>query len=274
MAQAVLHLALVIAAFVWGGGHLPGLILAFLLSDLAGAAILVALAGRQVSLRLWPARTTAQLSALRPYLGEMLPFTVHCAVRARLKFQKQMGLLILGHFSSPTQVGYYRLGRRLGASIQQLFDPFYYAAFPEFVRVRAGSRVQFIRGALQTVTASVLCVLPLILPAMLFAPELIHVWVGPHYAAAAGPLRVILAGMGLAMATFWATPAALAIGRPGIATAAVAGGTLVNFLMLLALAPRHGAMGAAISLLGGYAAGTIIFAALFVRARRRAVSPE
>jgi O-antigen/teichoic acid export membrane protein len=270
VAQAVLHLALVIAAFVWGRGHLPWLIVAFLLSDIAGAAILVALAGRQVRLRLWPTRRAARLSALRPYLGEMLSFTVHCAVRAKLKFNKQIGLLILGRFSSPAQVGYYRIGRRLGASIQQLSDPFYYAAFPEFVRVRAGSREQFIRGAVQTVTASILGVLPLILPAMLFAPELIRVWVGPRYAAAAGPLRVILAGMGLAMATFWATPAALAIGRPAIATAAVAGGTLVNFLMLLALVPRHGAMGAAISLLGGYAVGTIIFVVLLVHARRRA----
>jgi O-antigen/teichoic acid export membrane protein len=267
VAQAVLHLALIIAAFVWGGGHLPGLILAYLLSDVAGAAILVALAGHQVRIRLWPARAAARLSALSPYLREMLSFTVHCAVRAKLKFNRQLALLVLGHFSSPAQVGYYRIGRRLGASIQQLSDPFYYAAFPEFARIRAGGPGHLTRVMMPMLTATALGVLPLILPAMLFAPELIRVWAGPRYAAAAGPARVILAGMGLSMATFWATPAALAIGRPAMATTAVAGGVLVGFLLLLALVPRHGAMGAAIGVLGGYAALTIIITVLLVRER-------
>jgi O-antigen/teichoic acid export membrane protein len=71
-------------------------------------------------------------------------------------------------------------------------------------------------------------------------------------------------GMGLAVATFWATPAAQASGRPGIATSAVACGVLVN-VALLVLVPGQGATGAAIALLGGYGAFTVTVSILLAR---------
>jgi hypothetical protein len=58
--------------------------------------------------------------------------------------------------------------------------------------------------------------------------------------AAVGLFRVILVGMGLAVATFWGTPAALGSGRPGMATSAVASGVLVNVgLLLLLISNAH-----------------------------------
>ena len=71
------------------------------------------------------------------------------------------------------------------------------------------------------------------------------------------------AAMGLAIATFWATPAALGSGQPGLATGAVAAGLVVYGGLVLVLVPRHGPMGAAISVLGGYAALGVIITTLW-----------
>ncbi len=269
--QAGWHLGLV-AAVVLAGGGMRGLILAYLLSDLAGAAVLVGLAGRQVHQRLWLARAAARLSALRPYLREMLWFTTHTAVRATLKLERQVGLLVLGYFCSPAEVGYYRLARRLGTSIQELSDPFYYAIFPEFARTWAGRQAELAQVVARTAKAAALGALPLMLGGVLFAPELIRAWVGHAYAPAIGPFRVILVAMALAIATFWGTPAALGSGRPDIATHAVAAGVLLDLMLLVLLAPRHGAMGAALSLLGGSMAFAVTICALLVRTLRPRLS--
>ena len=103
---------------------------------------------------------------------------------------------------------------------------------------------------------------------VLFAPALIQGWVGPSYAPAVGPFRVILVAMALAIATFWGTPAALGSGRPDIATHAVAAGVLVELLLLLLLVPRHGAMGAAIALLGGSVVFGVTICLLLARTLR------
>ena len=157
--QAGWHLGLV-ATVVLGGGRMRGLILAYLFSDLAGAALLVGLAGRQVRQRLWAARAAARVKALRPYLREMLWFTAHTALRATLKLNRQVGILVLGYFASPAEVGYYRVARRLGTSVQELSDPFYYAIFPEFARTRAGPPGQLARLVARTAGAATLGALP------------------------------------------------------------------------------------------------------------------
>jgi O-antigen/teichoic acid export membrane protein len=103
-----------------------------------------------------------------------------------------------------------------------------------------------------------------VLLALLFAPQVIRVWVGSQYAPAVTPFRIVMLGMGLAVATLWATPAALGSGRAGIATAAVASGVLVN-VALLALIPGRGATGAALALLGGYVAYSVTVGVLLTR---------
>ncbi len=265
--QAGWHLALV-ATVLLAGGRMRGLILAYLLSDLVGAALLVGLAGRQVHQRLGSAWAAARLGALRPYLREMLWFTGHTAVRATLKLERQVGLLVLGYFASPAEVGYYRVARRLGGWIQELSDPFYYAIFPEFARTWAGRRGELAQVVARTAKAAALGALPLMLGGVLFAPELIRAWVGPAYDPAVGPFRVILVAMALAIATFWGTPAALGSGRPDIATQAVAAGVLADLLLLLLLVPHHGAMGAAISLLGGSLAFAVTICARLAQTLR------
>ena len=57
-------------------------------------------------------------------------------------------------------------------------------------------------------------------------------------------------------------------GQPGLATGAVAAGLVVYGGLVLFLVPRHGPMGAALSVLGGYAAMGVIITTLLARTLR------
>ncbi len=263
VAQAAWHLGLM-AAVLLLGMRVHGLVLAYLVSDLAGAALLAFLAARQVRQRLWGARPQARLTALRPYLKDMLWFTAQTALRTKLKVNRQLDILVLGYFRPPTEVGYYRVARRLGASLQQLTDPFYFAILPDFARAWASSRRRFVGLVGRTAVVAMVGALPGVMLGLLFAPQVIRAWVGVQYAPAVVPFRIVMLGMGLAVATFWATPAALGSGRPGIATTALACGVLVN-VALLVLVPGQGATGAAIALLGGYVAFSVTVSVLLAR---------
>ncbi len=247
-AESVWHLGLV-GVVLMRGGRIRGLLLAYLVTELAGAILLVALAGRQVRQHLGQEWSAARLNALRPYWNERLWFTAHTAVRATLKLERQLGFLFLGFFRSPAEVGHYRIAYRMGRILQEVADPYYYAVYPEFARSGGGRRLtgQVARAASVAMLGAVL----IVAGGLLFAPALIRLWVGSPYAPAVGPFRVIMVAMGLSVATFWGTPAALGSGRPDIATRALALGVLVDLVLLFFLVPRLGAMGAAIGLLGG-----------------------
>jgi len=271
-AQAAWHLGLVAFAVLMGA-RMRGLIAAYLMSDLLGAVLLVWLAGRQVRADLWAARGAARLSTLRPYRAEMLWFTIHTAARATLKLNRQLDLLVLGHFRAPADVGYYRVARRLGTSAVELSNPFYYVIFPEFARAWAGIPRQFGRLVAHTAGVAAVGAIPGVLLGVWLAPVLIRLWVGSAYLPAVGPFRVVMLGMGLAVATFWGTPAALGSGRPGLATSAVACGVLVNLALLFWLARPLGAMGAAIGLLGSYVAYGLVISVGLARALRPTAAP-
>jgi O-antigen/teichoic acid export membrane protein len=263
--QAVWHLGLV-AAVVTAGGRLRGLIFAYLVSDLAGAALLALLAGRQVRRRLWPVHARAALATLRPYRREMIWFTVQTAIRATFKLSRHVDLLVLGAFRPPAEVGYYRVARRLGTAVVDLTNPFYFAIFPEFARAWAGTRRRFARLLARIAGAAVTGAALVVLLSIWLAPHVIQGWVGPQYAPAVGPFRIIMVAMGMAIATFWVTPAALGTGRPEIATYGVAAGVSVYLALVFLLVPHHGPMGAALSLVGGYLALGLVTSTLLGRA--------
>src|SRR6185295_16764566 len=86
---------------------------------------------------------------------------------------------------------------------------------------------------------------------ILLAPALVRGLMGAPFEPAVAPFRLLMIGVGVTTATFWATPVALSSGRPGLATGAVALGVLTNITLLLLLVPAHGTMGAAIAAIGG-----------------------
>ena len=238
-------------------------LVANLLSELAAAALLGGLALRQVRQRLWPARADSGLSLLRPHLKGLLKFMGQTGLRATLKMNRHLDTLVIGHFQSPAEVAYYRVARRLATALEDLSNPFYYAIFPELSRVWAKRRSEFPQIVTRTAITTLKITLPGTALIVLLAPALVHGLMGPAFEPAVAPFRFLMIGVGVAVATFWGTPAALSSGRPGLATGAVALGVLANITLLLLLVPAYGATGAAVATIGGAVAYAGVIGSFF-----------
>jgi O-antigen/teichoic acid export membrane protein len=267
--EAVLSLLLVIVA-VAVGGRAKGVLVAHLAAAAAGAILLLAVAAREVRARLWAARASARLSAVSRYRHEMLAFVGHSAVRASLKvLTRRFDLILLGHFRSPAEVGTYGAALRLAQVIEEISDPLYFAAFPQLARAWVEARDEFFRllramaAGLAVLTSAVVAV------GAVAAPFIVALTLGPTYAAAAEPFRLLLFATGVAVATLWATPAMLGSGHPAAATTAATAGAAVLVVLLVALVPTWGIEGAARARVGGALGYLAVVLPWLVRAKRR-----
>ena len=267
--EAVLSLLLVIVA-VAVGGRAKGVLVAHLAAAAAGAILLLAVAAREVHARLWTARASARLSAVSRYRHEMLAFVGHSAVRASLKvLTRRFDLILLGHFRSPAEVGTYGAALRLAQVIEEISDPLYFAAFPQLARAWVEARDEFFRllramaAGLAVLTSAVVAV------GAIAAPLIVSLALGPTYAAAAEPFRLLLFATGVAVATLWATPAMLGSGHSAAATTAATAGAAVLVVLLVALVPTWGLEGAAWARVGGALGYLAVVLPWLVRAKRR-----
>ena len=179
---------------------------------------------------------------MSPYRREMLAFLGHSAVRASLKVvTRRLDLMLLGHFRSPAEVGIYGAALRLAQVMEDISDPLYFAAFPQLARAWVESRDEFFR--LLRLMAAGLAVLTsaVVAAGVVGAPLIVALALGPSYAAAVEPFRLLLFATGVAVATLWATPAMLGSGQPAAATAAAtAGAASASSVLLAALDARVG----------------------------------
>jgi len=252
-------LASVIVA-LWIRRSVSAVLIAYLVSELAAAALLGGLALRQVRRRLWSARANSGLPLLRPHLKGLLKFMGQTGLRATLKMNRHLDTLIIGHFQSPSEVAYYRVSRRLATALEDLSNPFYFAIFPELSRAWTRSRSEFPSIVRRTAMTTLKVTLPATVLLILLAPVLVRGLMGSSFEPAIAPFRLLVAGVGVAVATFWGTPAALSSGRPGLATAAVASGVVTNVALLLFLSPAYGATGAAVASVAGALAYAVVVA--------------
>jgi O-antigen/teichoic acid export membrane protein len=237
------------------GGDLRSVIIAYLVSEAAAAVSLAFLSGRQVRRHLWQARAESSWSAVRPYARGMAGFMGHSALRATLKLgNRNLDILLLGHFRTAAEVGHYRIARSLGGIGLQVTDPLYFTVFPEFARHWVSSRQRFWSLLKRAAAIGMALAVPIVVVGFLLARPAFDIAVGEEYLDAIEPFRVILLAIGVAVATFWATPAALGSANPRVATVAFTAGVAVQVVLLLALVPDHGATGAAFALLGFYLA--------------------
>ncbi|HWN81172.1 MAG TPA: oligosaccharide flippase family protein, partial [Candidatus Udaeobacter sp.] len=189
------------------------------------------------------------LALVRSRLGEFWHFTLNNSAVALLALiTRQLDILLLTLFHAPREVGLYRMAKNFGLLIFKLSDPFYHAIYPELVRLAATSALADLR---RFIARSMRIVLALLIPAglvcILGADFILQYAVGREFAAAAWPLRFIVAGAMIHAAFLWARPLVLATGRPHWSTAAHVGGVVVMALGSLALVPRLGALGSAIT---------------------------
>jgi O-antigen/teichoic acid export membrane protein len=189
------------------------------------------------------------LGLVRSRLAEFWHFTLNNSVTALLVLvTRQLDVLILTLYHAPREVGLYRMAKNFGQLIFKLSDPFYFAIYPELVRLSATAAMADLR---RFIVRTMRIVLALLLPAGIAciagAGLVLKVAVGPEFAAAAWPLRFVVAGSLIHGAFLWARPLVLATGRPHWSTAAHGGGVAALAIGSFLLVPSLGALGSAIT---------------------------
>jgi O-antigen/teichoic acid export membrane protein len=251
---------LVLIAGVLGmGARVRGVVLAHVVADAGAAVVLLTVAGRAVRARLWTTHVSARLGLTRPYWREMLTFVGHSSLRATLKVaSRRLDVLLLGHYRSKAEVGVYQAALRLAQLLEELGDPLYFAAFPQFARAWVEARPEYFELLRRMVLGLAVLATASVLVGVLGAPLLIGVALGPAYAPAVVPFRPLVVACGIALATLWATPAALGSGQPAVETRAATSGVVCLAVLLAGLIPVWGATGAAWARLGGALASGVI----------------
>jgi O-antigen/teichoic acid export membrane protein len=202
-------------------------------------------------------RRTTQSSLARRALDSfherraMLRMAIHTNVvsYARLT-QVQLPTLLLGALTGPTQVGLYKVGTAAAAAVVRLVDPAYAALLPRLSRLWAAGRRDDVRALIlhSTVVAAALTGVALLALTSLRAPVL--QLLGGGGATAAGTVLVLVAiGQAVNGALFWNVGLLYAAGLSNRVAAIAIMSVAIQVGLLVPLAARFGANGAAASLL-------------------------
>lgn len=228
------------------------------LSELAGALLCLGLTAR------WIRRAPAapQPANVRRVLGEAWPLGASRLLRA---FMFTATVAILAHSWPDAAVGEYGAAQRLAVPILTLTNIFGFAVFPTV------ARACFARGAeergvlLASLRLLATLLVPLAVGGAVLAAPLIRLVFTERYAAAAGPLRLLLLALVLAGISDHLRRVLQARRQQALVLRLVAVAVAVSLGLGLAVVPVAGAPGSA----GAFLVGELVLLVLAARGVRR-----
>ncbi len=146
---------------------------------------------------------------------EILRFLVYSDLNALLGIvPKQLDVLLLGYFRSPTEAGYYKLAKSLTGGVGYLVGPLQSVTYPEFARLSGLNDKQALRQKLRRLAFHVGAPLGLFVLALTsLIPLLLPFLVGAVYLPAVALTQMLLVGYAVWLAFFWLRPAYLSTGH-------------------------------------------------------------
>jgi O-antigen/teichoic acid export membrane protein len=202
--------------------------------------LVAALAGPAALRPRWDREAVPQLAR---YGGAATASSVASALAQHLE------KLTLGWLQPVGLLPFYQIPFNLAARIWELPGMVMGPTSAAFARLHAAGERERLAGGYVKVSrfvligATHLCVL-----AVLFAPDLLRLWVGPEFEQRSTPvLRLLAAGMFLSVATTTPMSLALAIRRPDIPARVHAGLLVLTAALCAWLIPRFGILGAAMT---------------------------
>jgi O-antigen/teichoic acid export membrane protein len=156
-------------------------------------------------------------------------------------------VLVLGMWRDAAEVGVYGIALRIALLTAFVLSAINVVVAPQFAALHAeGNAAALKRLAQQSAFWTLVAAAPAIL-VLLLVPDLILQIFGPQFKEGAGPLRILALGQFVNVATGSVGVLLVMTGHEKLMRNIVAASAALNLLGNLALVPRYGAMGAAVS---------------------------
>ncbi len=234
------------AAVFLTGPSLGGFLGVQLIGLGVGAAMLLVMgvgAARTLDVRWWRRGGIAALGGRR---REIVRFCVMTNLSGCSRvFTGRVDNLVLALFATPGAVGLYDLARSLSAQVRELAGPLQMSVFPEMARLAAEGAHEALRRLQRQITIVLAAaVVPVCVVGTVAAPLFVPLLFGPAFEGAVILFQILIWHL-LWLPTAWIPSYMLVRGRAGTLTALLWLDALLFSVLLIALVPRFGALGAA-----------------------------
>lgn len=274
--QSALTLALIAGSFLTGGG-LTEILVAYLLGKVAWALSTTAaalwVASRQWGRGWW----RAPLSLLSDRRRDLFRFAVNTNLTTSLNLvTRDSEILWLSAFSSPIQVGYYKLALSIRTMLINPVEPLITTTYREVTREVAHRRWGNVRYLLRSGSLiAAAWTLPASLGLVVLGPWLISgIW-GPEFLPSYASLLILLVGVLAVNVFYWNRNVLLPLGMPEAPTRVHLAAALIKIAGMILLVPMWGANGMALLLSAFYVGttGALVWKTMVELRRAEAVAP-
>ncbi len=275
LAQSVLTIALIALAFFQQGG-LAEIVMAYLAGKVAWGAS-VAIAALLLARREWGWRWfLVPSSLLTQWRRELIRFGISTNISGTLKLiTRDSEMLWLGAFSTPVQVGYYKIARAITNVVVMPVMPLISTTYREMAREVASRQWPNVRYLMRSgTTVASLWTIPASIGLVLFGP-----WVVALYGAEFLPnsyitLLILLVGVAVNNLFYWNQLILLPLGLPDFPTKIQFAFSIVYIAGVVLLIPTYGAYGmAALSTLVVVGSITILVLKTLIELRKAELQP-
>jgi O-antigen/teichoic acid export membrane protein len=220
-----------------------------------------------IAFRRYPRVAPVPMGPERP---EIARFVVQSSVATGVvALRSTLSPLLLGLVASPTQVGYFRVAQTPQQGFAALSAPARLVLLTEQTRDwERGTRDTVFAGVRRYSLGAAAAATVVLVPLLLFAPDVVRLLFTSKNVGATNALRLILLAGALQFVVGWTKSFPVSIGRPKLRIWTHGLETLVLVPLVVALGAAWGATGAAGAVLASTVAFVAFWTALFLRIRR------
>jgi O-antigen/teichoic acid export membrane protein len=249
--QSVLTLLLIVGAFLVRGG-LEMVVFAYLVGKIT-LALSISLAALWQARVVWgPGWWRVPLSVLADRRSDLIRFAINTNLSGTLKLiTRDSEMLWLGAFSTPVQVGYYKIAKAITNLLMMPVTPLITTTYREVAREVASERWRNVRYLLRSGSIlSASWTLPVSLGLVIFGQWVVAIYGREFLPTSYINLLLLLIGVIVVNIFFWNRSVLLPLGMPGYPTKILFIGAIFKIIGTVLFVPRWGANAMAVLLTG------------------------
>lgn len=246
---------------------ITGILVSYVVINVLGSTAFLLLAAKTFFSENLVPHMHAKLSLIKDHSKELRRFMLSTYFYESFSlFTKNVDILLLGYFRSPSEAGYYRLAKSFVSILSIIVDPFYRVFYPQLSKLWSSNKIsEFKQLIVQFSYFMAVFLIPSTVCAFFAIPWIIKITVGAQYVPSVLAVRIMLWGPLIGAILFWVRPAILAIGKPKILTYTSAFLAATMFLLGIVIVPRFGYLGSCFLHLYFYVVLHLVALVAFVR---------